>query len=73
MSIQKDISKSYTVPVQGRTIQNPGHAPKTVEEARAEWDETLLSEDSMELLKMMGDEAEREYNAGKTRKGGWGD
>ncbi len=53
------------------TRQNPD---STVSSAAPQtWDDMLLSDDSQALLSMMGDEAEREYRTGKTRKGGWGD
>ncbi|MCU0425945.1 MAG: hypothetical protein MUF71_09995 [Candidatus Kapabacteria bacterium] len=48
-----------------RSKKQPSYADK--------WDETLMSEDSIALLALLGDEAEREYRAGKTHKGGWGD
>ena len=48
------------------TIKSPTNVQET-------WDVILMSEDSIDLLNLMGDEAEREYRAGKTVQGGWGD
>jgi len=51
-------------------LENTEKKRKTSEEI---WDELLASSESDILLELMGNEAEKEYNEGKTEIGGWGD